>query len=573
MLYMYHTSHDKDKVKTSKDRFSDIIIIYSDIPKITIDKIIKDDLKVNTVKFDSMTFQKLKVSGFSETINPFFDTLELEEQSALFTYFVDMKQGLSELTKANIQQKIMEFSNNTSKLFNNLNLPERILTYTKTHGFPFPDLSDAGTRAHDTEAMTFRLPDYIVITAICILCKIMTPVWGELFVKLKTTGDHALTGTENRELYCAEILEGLLERCIFTPVYNRLLTYIYVATDSKLKYNVESNNTKFVLSRMGISLDRFKDMMVAMILVKKMATYNILVNVNNPLETPNLMRNINAAVKETTEGKVKHWHSETTIMPRWELQENMSDDEDNTSVLDHTSRLSTKTADFPIIATIGIETSTSRYIKELNIPRSVFDEACDYYQFKNVNINVYNKALIASVLVTRIGGSSVLLNYINIKEYISLLVITQILLLRSKPAILSLAYLLTSNDTLTDTDSVEYTSLKNRLTSFKNSHQTFKVCRDLFPSSVYQLQPIYQNDIPTAKSKLKMISHKFETQVSILLNWMLSHEHKVVMAPSLVEYFNLEKEIVSNGNIVKIEYNHAIDLCNFFTELHSSTLT
>lgn len=556
MLTMEHRSHQVNE-KNKDNKFSEVRIIFDDP---------KDTQHRKIIKMDTMTWYKFRQSDFEKVVTPILKLLNDRECERLFYYYVKMKETILHMTKENFGQSVKEMEEETTRVFFDIDLDNKIYSYVSEDTYPFPNLDSVGTRAHDTKDMTFRLNEYIEVTGIQVVCKFMAPIWGEMFDKIKVK-NNPLTGSDNREYYCSIIVEDFLEKSRFSKIYYKLVHYIDVTTESQLKYDNDSNSAQFILSNNGVSLPKFKDIMKAVVLVKKFVSYNAFYNEKTPKDPPNIMSNVNSSVKETTEGRCKQWRQRSDILPKYELKDIASDDNDNTSFLDHTSPASMKTVDVAILNRFTVQYSIKRYIRDNQIDPELFNEAMEYYLLKKLNVSSYSKGLCASILTVCLHSSSQVLKYINIKEYIQIVIIAQIHLLKSSLPLEDLAALLSSEDLPIAPDDIQNNNRKEKLFKFFNKNPVLEECKSLFPAQVYFVEPQETAQSSQAK-KMKYIATKFDTQLKSMVDWLSSYTHRVNIAPSIWKICQVEKTLI-NTSIIDVTSDTISNLCRFFINIHS----
>ena len=556
MLVMEHQSHSANE-KSPHNKFSILRIMFTD-PKEP------DHRKV--IKMDTMTWYHFRDSGFEQTVNPVLKLLNNAECETLFNYYYQMECIIRNMNKENFDNSLVSMRDMTTRVFLDLHLDYKTLSYVTPQTFPFPDLTGVGTRAHDTKDMTFKLEDYIEVTSIQVICKLMAPVWGELFDKIKDK-HNPLIGSDNREYSCSIIIEEFLRKSRFGKIYAKLEHYIGVTTESQLKYDSETKDTQFILSNNCVSLPKFKDMMIAMVLVKKFVSYNPFYNKQNPKDVPNIMSNVSTSVKESSTGRYKQWRQRADILPRHELKDITSNDNDNTSFLDHTSPASMITIDVAILNRLNVIRSVERYIKDNDIPEKLFNEAVDYYLLNGVSVSIYSNGLCASILTTKLGSSSKALKYIQIKEYVKIIVITQIWLLRFSDQVVDLVSFLTSDDTEISPDDIQNNSKKEKLFKYFNKNQVFENCKNMFPAQVHfsKLQETTQS---SQTKKFNLIAAQFDTQLHDMVDWMASNTHRASIAPAIWKICNIKDHVI-NTSVVDVTSDTILNLCRVFIGLHS----
>ena len=94
-------------------------------------------------------------------VNEFFKQLTDEEQSKLYDYYATMRRlvdemGRKNISDPNIRAKLIErMRSATERTFQRIDCVNRLMTFTTTDYFIYPDLTSAGKDPHHSEKKTF----------------------------------------------------------------------------------------------------------------------------------------------------------------------------------------------------------------------------------------------------------------------------------------------------------------------------------------------------------------------------------------------------------------------------------
>lgn len=523
-----------------------------------------DSNQQGTINASRKTYQKIIGSNYRRSVNEFFKTLSVEEQKVLFFYYEEMIKQIWSINKDNIVSVIDLMESYTTSVLGKLDIIGKLDTFVNNNqNIPFPDLSKIGLRDRDSKEMTFYLEEYKQLTGFCILCKLMGPIWGELIAHLQT-GDKNITNNENREPYCLRLIISLIENSIYNTVYQKLTNYMITIIKRYVNFNDVDSNIIFVMANSGMSEDRYYEVVIATVIVKKLVPYNIW---DGPIDAltgiksvPDIMRHIASSTRDNGENKYRSLNSSSSIMTRFQPSD--QDDDKDKSYFDIGALISRNTADTPTIMTVGFASDVKRFLKTNNIDPAVFESMADFYYRKRVGISPFNKAIMASILVRYLNNPSVVLKHLSFADYTKLIILTQMIMVKTCPMILSLIPFVSSEYSEKEAD--EYSTVDRILLSDRIKDNT---CFQTFPGSVGNVIVEYNNGIHTGKiKKTKESTITIKTQIGMMLTWLVEHKHQICMPTELWEYMNMEQ--VPNGSELLTYDRLTSDICHFFSNTH-----
>jgi len=492
-------------------------------------------------------------------VNLFFDTLTFNEQQQLDQLYIDAKNLIGTITADNrreVQDNLQQQIFNTLRT---LNLADKMVKFCQTDQFVYPDLSVAGTLPHHSPAKTFMLNDYVEITAISLLSKLMVPIWGE-FIKVL-----GLIGIDNnqREKIAFDLIEPSLEDGAFERIYQKLSYTLstLVMERRKLtdkKASLSATTSSFIITHNGIDDQMFDSIVMATIIVKRMATYECFIRLKDG-NVPNAMVYIDDGIKRTSDTRIQYMRNNMNTMPRKPLPSH--DQEDNSSILDHASKTSKKPIDVPISVITAVELwELPRLVVDTNTPADVYEEAARYYDNNSFDVSPLCQAMLASFIGTRFGGSKCI-NYLPAKLHQRLVILLQIYLINQE--MYDLASLISSQTPQQQIDGgTSPIAMRIRANLRSNEYQQ---CQNLFKG--FLEKPVVhfgKRQVTTKKIDVERID--FVTHVDKLVDWLVKYRHYENMAPSLWAYAKQDAPVT--GSDVQFDENIIRNLCRFYLIFH-----
>lgn len=511
------------------------------------------------LEFDTRTFDKIskdetdsRAEFILAPINQFFDLLTDQEQKLLYNLYTKTKHLIKTIT-VNNRHEIEEILQ--EKIYDtivNLNLPERLISFSKSDAFAYPDLSEAGKANHHTKEKTFNLEEYQELNAISLLSKILFPIWGDFTVKL----DEININNNLRKKIAFQLIVPNLEEGAFATVYRKLSYYISSAVADYRK-NFDKNTikssmtTSFILTYNGIDDEMFIDMVMGVIIANGLVIY----------ESADIMIYINGRIVYAADQIINNIHKKMTIMPRRPLDGH--DGEDNSSIIDHVSKTSSKSMDIPIFITTAFDHwELDRLLVDTDTPKEIFDRANAFYVSSNFEISPLCQAMIATFVGKRLGGSKCL-NYLSLSQYYKLVTMLQFYLIKNK--MIDLATLASARSSPLPLDRAQST-LATRLEANMTVSMQYLECRDLFKG--YLRKPL-NNTGRTKRERrnAEMEQIDFASHIVKIKDWLIKNVHYENMAPVLWEYTGRET-LPLLGTDVQFDERVISNLCQFYLNFY-----
>lgn len=491
-------------------------------------------------------------------INLFFNTLSFDDHKRIYEMYAFAKSIVNTMTKENRRYVQDTLQMAVFDVIRQLDLPKKMIAFCRTDRFEYPELDYIGNKPHHNDDKTYNLEHYIHLTAVSLLSKMMVPIWGEFVRILAEIG----ILNDQREKIAFDLIEPSLEENAFEDIYTKLSKSIAlsISEDRKSidKKPVGNASTSFILTHNGFDDQMFNSVVMANIVMKKMATYECLSRLKDG-NIPNVMFYIYDGIKKTAETRLKTMRGSMNSMPRRELPS--YEIEDNSSILDHSSQTSNKPFDVPIFVNIAVtHYEFPKLLLETNTPMDVFNSAKDYYTTNHFDVSPMTQAVVASFIGTRFGGSKCL-GYLPAPVYQQLVVMTQIFLIKQN--MIDLATMISSKTSQTTLDGVNPSSGLRVTSNLKTSE--YLQCQDLFKGF------LEKNVIPIGK---KVTSRKPETSridfvshIDRMKEWLIRYSHVENMAPSLWEFAKIENR-PEIGSECKFDENIIRNLCHFYLLMH-----
>lgn len=493
-------------------------------------------------------------------INLFFDSMPIDEQKVFYDLYAEARVLTDAMQPDTIRDTQLRIRTMVTDLIQKHHIPERLIDFCSKPPFMYPDLSDVGNKPHHTPEKTFLVQDYIEITAISLLCKIMAPIWGQFVKRLEEVS----VEPNQRVKIAFDIIEPSLTDGAFRQVYRKLHYLLASITElirkSTDKKTIGGTNTSYILTLNGVDINVFNELIMSTIIVKRMATYDCFTMLNdNP---PNAMVYIDNGIKKTTESAIQQMRKDMTMMPHRQLNNNETDD--NNSILDHISKTSRKPIDTPIlVSTFARLYGIPNLLVESKTPMDVFNSAMAYYESNPFDISPLVESMVASFAGTRFGGSRCL-GWLEPDLYRQLVVMLQIYLIRR--GMMDLATLVSSVSSASPVEGVE-SPLAGRILNTADTSREYNRMLELIKGFVEKPNSLVKRK--TQRKQEDGMKIDFISLIKRLIEWLTRYEHSENMAPVLWDYAKVDvgsRPIV--GSECKFDQYIIRDLCKFFLIFH-----
>jgi hypothetical protein len=430
-----------------------------------------------SVGFNVSTYKSLKLNRIDDSINncwddqfgyanSFIETLTTAEKIDLANFYISASDVL--VTSKDYGKMTAVLGELFQDISHKLQLPHKLNAYVVSANIYVPDLSNVGTRAHDTDEMTFRHPEYVQLIAICILCKLFCPIWGEFIYTTAKNIDNA-----SKELYCMSTIDPILCGPVYGPLRAKFRNFISRIMDSDSgKRRASLQDSKFVAAVGGYSQDRLDDGMYAIILVRKFS--------NVKLNDCDLMRYAHVSVVSNNTARNVALRQHNVFIRADPPREG---DSQAPSIMEHECITSATTADTPYIARYGVQQIIKRDIETHKISQHVFSAAAEHYRLYPIVPSIYSNIVISTLYGSSLGGGASI-DSLDAECYTGLVILAQITLLNNYPS--HLIHLLSASTRL-DRNSESDVSIENIsiMSNFRNSGM-YKRIEAAYPYSIDQ---------------------------------------------------------------------------------------
>lgn len=323
-----------------------------------------------------------------DPVNDFLSGLSLEDQEKIAIAFIyahlEIQCGAPDASDIeSVEDKVAHI---LDRLDMDIDLCGKTEQYVRNSNIPFADMSDAGTRPQDTPEMTFHEDEAILITAIAVFMKLVSPLMGAFISKYMGVIDNVY-----KEAHARTMLTPLHRRR-----YNKLLIkmhyYITKLVDGKLKVDATAMYN-------GQTLPRASRHAVDMAIIKR------LVSVSLYKRDGNIVKYVASCGRGNTESQQKNiaTHNSARLMADPQDQDR---DEGNTSRMEVESGQSSKPADVPIILACASKRVWRQIAEREEMNLEDVESAQAFYRRNPIVINMLSQYLFCMFYGPELGGGS-----------------------------------------------------------------------------------------------------------------------------------------------------------------------
>lgn len=372
------------------------------------------NLQFNVETYDTLNSHDPEAWGIVfKSPNLFLNTLTDKEQLSICMAFVAMRQRLQFMSSNTMINDIDTIGELLVILDNEIDLVPKLIDFV-TNRMPLPNLDNAGERPHDTDEMTFRRPHMIELTSIAVLCKLLTPIFGQFFWQYKKNIN---IDNSIKEVHCASILFK-----IFKKRYNKLILKLnnFVANTVLQHYKKKDD---IISAYGGNTAESHALMGEATVFSRKFIT----VDLYKP--DGNLMTYITVCLNHSVETQYKTPASKKIQERNVNSVKDTIADEGNASRMETESIATSKTADVPVIAKWSASYLVRMYKSAMGIPDEIWESAMAYYRMNLPPMTPLSNYLLCTFFGKAIGGA-MCISMLPATIYVELSVILQYLMIR-----------------------------------------------------------------------------------------------------------------------------------------------
>ena len=505
------------------------------------------------------------IQGLCELANRFFEFVSVETAWLFFVYFKKSYDLLSEMKESSIDT-YREFKEDLTNLthttfIDNLDLFKWVMDFIPTLGLGEPDMRDKGTRVKDSPEKTFGPDQYPLVHGVSLVCKLLVPVIRHSLDIFKY-----FCGTESRELYTYEVFEGIFthHKSGFKEIYEKLHFYITSEALKSLKNQKNRNpgrNTNYVFSmtNQGFCKDRFLDYVEAVIMCRKLVSFDFF-KTNKSDKKPDIMVYICGGVARTVESKLAAFHKNTQVMALFDVKETSLDD-DNTSHIEHGSKISRVPCDVNKTVEVSLENAIPRILFDMEVDEDLFKKGMKFYDSNPINQSVFNIALTSSLLSQYIGGSSMIYRLRSL-QFTKLIMIVQLKMVEW--GLLNLIPFMSCFGVEEKSSEISPVSMINK--NFEKLKE-FNEFKRLCPGTSERILTAAEQGRATKSQMIEIVS--VTTQVTTIVNWCIDYVHRYNLPPFLLDMLAKEDVQPQNGQVIPLDAHLSRNICRYFVNCHS----
>jgi len=434
-----------------------------------------DDVSDEQLTFRITTYNKLayiqKDQHYGYMFNPvnsLLATLSVDEQKTIGMMFakahdlIDSMDTIGDLTKTT--EKISRVVYNA---FKDTGLSEKIREYVRGSKIPIPALEGIGDQPHHTDEKTFYHNDYIQLTAIVFVCKLLCPIFGELIFVTKGDLDNNL-----KEIHCIPIMRDLLGND-FEYISNKLSRYLTMNCEQWVKRSNNQNNMSLTNAFSGFTTDQFGLYVYASILVKKF------VNVDLYGTSGDIVVYIFSCAKNTVGNHMLNIKNKNRVLPRILPNDNTVVVDGNDSNMEAESVVSSATADVPILTIFAVEHAIKDMLGEYELDIQAYESAVKFYHNNIVPATDLNTYILCTFVGHRIAGAMGI-ELLPADIYSKLLAVTQLYMLKLNMVDVAHAMTMMSTNTL----KTEYSKIDTTIEMSMGASFSYKNLKRMFPYKI-----------------------------------------------------------------------------------------
>jgi len=486
------------------------------------------------LKFQMSTYNKLKkvneedINLIYGIVNQFLNTLDFHDKLIIASTFANMHYMINDFFCKDDLPKLSAFIKELDKIFDDMDQQTDICGKLKTYVIGNVSIGlyeGAGTRAQDSQELTFYSEDVVDVTTLCILCKLMSPIFGVLMKLLMKRIDNNL-----REMHCFYIFTSLLNRRYF-DLYHKLDNYVHHATEQQIK---KASLTMLVN---GYDIPMMSHRILSELFTRQFVNCNLLV------KNGNLMVYIIVSVKRsisTILSSINKIPTNNRIST-----DNKHDEYGNTAQLEIDSVVSRKMTDSLPLVRLATKQAIKRNMQLYQIEQEAFDASYAYYKTATIVPNTINRDLGALFYSRDLGGGKSL-DLLKAVEFHKLITLLQLITVQMDAGYAELAHALTALPALdvSVTTSVEEGKVKLNA----GSSEAYRACKAKYEQSKF------------AQKSAK----EWDCYMSSLVDEMLTKSWVYNTSPFVYDFLGMPN---MNGKIFQPSSTTFAGLCAFYLDI------
>jgi len=335
-----------------------------------------------------------------DPVNEFLSRLSIEDQEKIALAFIyshlEIQCGAPDASDIEAVEDKVAFI--LDQLDLDIDICGKTEEYVRGSNIPLADMSDAGTRPQDTPEMTFHEEEAILITAITIFMKLISPLMGAFINKYIGVIDN-----DYKEAHARAMLTPLHRRR-----YNKLILKLHFYINRLVKGKLKIDATAMYN---GQTLARATRHAVDMAIVKR------LVCVYLHRRDGNIIKYLASCGRGSTESQQKNIATNNGAKI---LADPLDQDRDegNTSRMEVESGQSVKPADVPILLNVAAKRSWKMVVELDQLDPELVEASHAFFRRNPIVINPISQYLLCMYYGPDLcGGSSIMhLNSVAVGE-------------------------------------------------------------------------------------------------------------------------------------------------------------
>lgn len=419
--------------------------------------------------FHAGTYVKLKESDgwfmVYGIVNQFMNQMSREHKEALVVILAAMHRDIIKFFGQNDLSKINIFIKGLNDKFNELDMAIDLCTQLRQYiveNVAIGLFKGAGERAQDSDDLTFYPDEVVDLTTICVLCKLMSPIFGTIMKNLNKQVDNKF-----REIHCFYIFTSLLERR-YKRLYEKLEHYVTHTTKQTI------NNPSLTLLLYGFSKTSMSHQMFAELITRQFVNCDLMV------KDGNLMTYVIVAVKRSIRTVMTNI-GKNPAYNRIPI-ENKHDEDGNVAQLEIDSISTRKTTDSLAIIQFATQQAIHQYKNKYSINDEEFNASLAFYKRNPIVPNVINQDLASLFFQKEICGAKSIM-MLKANEICQLITLLQLIVASLDVNYDELAHALTAVPALDVT--VTNSIMDGRIKLNAGSSQYYRNCKQKFEASPF----------------------------------------------------------------------------------------
>ena len=327
------------------------------------------------------------------TVHKFLDTLTETEQQKFVILLLVMHQNILQVLGAENtpDTEVVTLETKLSKLLaqfeRETKLMPRLVDFAQEN-IPLQSFSGAGERPQDSPEMTFHRPDVIRLTAVALLCKMMTPIFGVFIYQYKNQIE-----SSHKEMHCVAILKDTL----YTSCYD-----IMEKVNNFISRIIKSAASEIAITHIynGYTLSTIISTIYSQILTKR------LIGVDFYKTSTNLVTYITSCARYAINSQFRANAFKNAVKEIRVSKDYGADyDEGNVSSLEVESVSSVKPADYLILIKAAARELLRSFPAEHELNLDLIKKAQEFYELNHVSLTPANEYLLGIVFGGELCGA------------------------------------------------------------------------------------------------------------------------------------------------------------------------